>query len=213
MAAQSPLVLTAEQRTLVEKIKPAAGVLFPRRHGATTALAHYVREHANEIVTFLAPSQRLAKKFEAVTDRAVETYSETQTPSGLSGFVLLDGCKSADAFALTPWAFTVFDPKFTVPQARKLWFKGTAACMVVIYNRVHDWDAVEVNGVRFSDERVWYRKDFCIGDDMDALIQVMRAEIIACTRVSGDSIEEVFIGEPVYLEGDDLARVARIQLE
>jgi hypothetical protein len=215
MATQPHLVLSAVQRTLVEKIKPAAGVIFPRRHGATTALVHYVHTHAKEAVVCLAPSQRLANKFKADTGDAAEAYSEAYVPCGLTGFVLLDACTSANALVLTPLAFTVFSPKFTVPQARKLWFKGTAACMVVMFRTLGGSadNTVGDGGVHFSDDRVWCRKNFRIGDDMDALIQDMRTKIIACVRVYGDSTEEVFIQEPVYLEGDDLARVVRIQLE
>lgn len=219
MAAQPTLRLHGAQQTFVENIKPDAGVIFPRRFGATTALAEYVRTHPKEVKAYIAPSKRLARKFEEDTDHAVEVYGETHMAlRGLSGFVLLDGCRSSAALSLGPWAFTAFNPQFTVPQARKLWFKDTTARLVVRYDRMSvsyiDSMAASQYGVQFTDLRVSCHKDFQIGDDIDALIPRMRAELRAvCQKVSGDLVEEVYIQEAVYLQGDDVARVARIQLE
>ncbi len=219
MAAQPHIRLSAEQEKFVEKIKPGAGVIFPRRHGATTALAQYVRTHPKEVKAYIAPSKRFARKFKEDTDHAVEVYGETHMAlRGLSGFLLLDGCRSSAALSLTPRAFTAFNPQFTVPQARKLWFKDTTARLVVRYDRMPvsyiDSMAASQYGVQVTDSRVSCHKDFQIGDDIDALIPQMRAELRAvCQKVSGDSVEEVYIQEAIYLEGEDLLRVARIQLE
>ena len=215
MAAQPPIRLSAEQEKFVEKIEPGTGVIFPRRHGATTALAHYVRTHPKEFTAFVAPTKRLARKFEEDTEHAVEVYDEVYTkPRGVFGSVLIDGCRSIDVLGMVLQAFTVFDPQFTVPQARKLWFKDTKARVVVTYDRCQGAKLGGLaEGVRFNDNSIWWYKDFIIGDDIDALILVIRTELEAWADVLGRSDEDVFIQEAVYLEGEDLMRVARIQLE
>ena len=216
----------ALQKTLLEKIKPGAGVLVPRRHGVTWAFAHYVRTHANEVTTYIAPSRRLARKFEKDTDHGVKAISESDVEiRGVNGFVLLDGCTNVNAFVMMEWGFTAFSPEFTIPQARKLWFKGTAAQVVVAYDREgwlipHNPSIAEAYSVRFSDTRVWCSKTFCIGEDIDVLISDLRYKIRACTvvcrtlvhpRWCEESIDKVYIEEVVYLEGDDLVRLAGIQ--